>query len=86
MGMQWAMDNVELELLRSVTLSRPQIRDLCRRTLERMQRNEHALNPKDVEADVAQYHIDEGLKEIWGEELCPWPARYENMKRCKYGR
>ena len=46
------------------------------------------MNPGNPDADVMQEHMDRVLKEIINgkAELIPFPARYPDLKKIKYGR
>lgn len=47
-----------------------------------------ALNCKDPEADVRQVHMDRVLAEIIRDKakLIPFPDRYKDLKKIRYGR
>lgn len=47
-----------------------------------------ALNCKDPEADVRQVHMDRVLAEIIRDKakLIPFPDRYKDLKKVRYGR
>lgn len=36
------------------------------------------------ESDVKQNHMDEALREIWGEDLVPFPERYDYISQYNY--
>lgn len=42
------------------------------------------LPSKESDADVKQRDLDAGLREIWGDELCPFHERYPYIKQPGY--
>lgn len=42
------------------------------------------LPTQEKDADVKQRDLDALLKEVWGDELCPFYERYPNIKKTDY--
>lgn len=54
-----------------------------------MKKLEHDLGKAwltEVDSDVCQRDLDAGLKEIWGDELCPFDKRYPYIKKPDYSK
>lgn len=88
MAMQFAMDTLQMALHQTEGWGYDRIMRITQAWLETQREYKPALNCKDPEADVRQEHMDRVLAQIINEkaELIPFPDRYPDLKKIKYGR
>lgn len=88
MAMQFSMDTLQMALHQTEGWGYARIMRITRAWLETQREYKPALNCKDPEADVRQVHMDRVLAQIisGNAELIPFPARYPDLKKIKYGR
>lgn len=88
MAMQFAIDTLQMALHQTEGWGYNRIMRVTHEWMEIQREYRPALNCKDPEADVRQVHMDRVLAEIINEkaELIPFPARYPDLKKIKYGR
>lgn len=82
-GVQWGSDLLQIALL-EVGVSAPKIKAACIRSGELMHELRDGLRPKEAECDYIQEKIDSKLRKVWADELKPFEARYDYIKKCKY--
>lgn len=88
MAMQFAMDTLQMALHQTEGWGYDRIMRITQAWLETQREYKPALNCKDPEADVRQEHMDRVLAQIINgkAELIPFPDRYPDLKKIKYGR
>lgn len=88
MAMQFAMDTLQMALHQTEGWGYDRIMRITQAWLETQREYKPALNCKDPEADVRQEHMDRVLAQIINgkAELIPFPDRYPELKKIKYGR
>lgn len=88
MAMQFVMDTLKMALHQTEGWGYDRIMRITRAWLETQREYKPALNCKNPEADVRQVHMDRVLAQIisGNAELIPFPARYPDLKKIKYGR
>ena len=88
LAMQFAMDTLQMALHQTEGWGYDRIMRITQAWLETQREYKPALNCKDPEADVRQVHMDRVLAQIINgkAELIPFPARYPDLKKIKYGR
>ena len=85
---QYMIDTLQMTLHQTEGWGYNRIMRVTHEWMETKQEYKSALNCKDPEADVRQVHMDRVLAEIINgkAELIPFPARYPDLKKIKYGR
>lgn len=88
MAMQFAMDTLQMALHQTEGWGYDRIMRITQAWLETQREYKPALNCKNPEADVRQEHMDRVLAQIINgkAELIPFPDRYPDLKKIKYGR
>lgn len=87
-GMQRMWDAVSAalhdpEIMGKDTLGKMRMQKLYQGVRKKMDAFHKAFTP-DVEADYVQEKMDAELREIWGEDLVPFPERYPDIKQFGY--
>lgn len=85
---QFAMDTLQMTMHQQEGCGYDRIMRITQAWLETQREYKPALNCKDPEADVRQEHMDRVLAQIINgkAELIPFPDRYPDLKKIKYGR
>ena len=85
---QFAMDTLQMTMHQQEGWGYDRIMRITQAWLETQREYKPALNCKDPEADVRQEHMDRVLAQIINgkAELIPFPDRYPDLKKIKYGR
>lgn len=88
MALQFAVDTLQMTMHQQEGWGYNRIMRVTHEWMETQREYRPALNCKDPEADVRQVHMDRVLAEIINgkAELIPFPARYPDLKKIKYGR
>lgn len=88
MAMQFAMDTLQMALHQTEGWGYDRIMRITHNWIAVQREYKPALNCKDPEADVRQEHMDRMLAQIINgkAELIPFPDRYPDLKKIKYGR
>ena len=88
MAAQFAVDTLQMTMHQQEGWGYSRIMRVTHEWMEIQREYKSALNCKDPEADVRQVHMDRVLAEIINgkAELIPFPARYPDLKKIKYGR
>lgn len=88
MAMQFSIDTLQMALHQTEGWGYARIMRITRAWLETQGEYKPALNCKDPEADVRQVHMDRVLAQIINgkAELIPFPDRYKDLKKIRYGR
>ena len=88
MAMQFAMDTLQMTMHQQEGWGYNRIMRLTKDWVDTQREYKPALNCKDPAADVCQEHMDRILAEIIRDRmtLIPFPDRYPNAKKIKYGR
>lgn len=88
MAMQFAMDTLQMALHQTEGWGYNRIMRITHNWIAVQCEYKPALNCKNPAADVRQEHMDRVLAEIINgkAELIPFPARYPDLKKIKYGR
>ena len=86
--MHIAMDNQQMALHQTEGWGYDRIMRITQAWLETQREYKPALNCKDPEADVRQEHMDRVLAQIINgkAKLIPFPDRYKDLKKVRYGR
>lgn len=85
---QFAVDTLQMVMHQKEGWGYDRIMRITRAWLETQREYKPALNCKNPEADVRQVHMDRVLAQIisGNAELIPFPVRYPDLKKIKYGR
>ena len=85
---QFAVDTLQMVMHQKEGWGYDRIMRVTHAWMETQREYKPALNCKNPSADVRQEHMDRVLKEIINgkAELIPFPARYPDLKKIKYGR
>lgn len=85
---QFAMDTLQMTMHQQEGWGYDRIMRITQAWLKTQREYKPALNCKDPAADVRQEHMDRVLAEILNgkAELIPFPDRYPDLKKIKYGR
>ena len=88
MAMQFAMDTLQMALHQTEGWGYERIMRITHNWVAVQRECKPALNCKDPAADVCQEHMDRVLAQIINgrAELIPFPERYPDLKKIKYGR
>lgn len=88
MAAQFAVDTLQMTMHQQEGWGYDRIMRITQAWLETQREYKPALNCKDPAADVCQEHMDRVLAEIIRDRmtLIPFPDRYPNAKKIKYGR
>lgn len=88
MAAQFAMDTLQMTMHQQEGWGYDRIMRVTNEWMETQREYKPALNCKNPEADVRQEHMDRVLAQIINgkAELIPFPARYPDLKKIKYGR
>lgn len=88
MAMQFAMDTLQMALHQTEGWGYDRIMRITHNWIAVQREYKPALNCKDPEADVRQEHMDRVLAEIIRDKakLIPFPDRYKDLKKVRYGR
>ena len=88
MAAQFAVDTLQMTMHQKEGWGYDRIMRVTHEWMETQREYRPALNCKDPEADARQVHMDRVLAEIINgkAELIPFPDRYPNAKKIKYGR
>lgn len=88
MAMQFALDTLQMALHQTEGWGYDRIMRVTHAWMETQREYRPALNCKDPAADVMQEHMDRVLAQIINgkAELIPFPDRYKDLKKIKYGR
>lgn len=88
MAAQFAVDTLQMTMHQQEGWGYDRIMRVTHAWMETQREYRPALNCKDPEADVRQEHMDRVLAEIISgkAELIPFPDRYPDLKKIKYGR
>lgn len=88
MAAQFAVDTLQITMHQQEGWGYDRIMRVTHEWMETQREYRPALNCKDPEADVRQEHMDRILAEIIRDRmtLIPFPERYPNAKKIKYGR
>ena len=88
MAAQFAVDTLQMTMHQQEGWGYNRIMRVTHEWMETQREYRPALNCKDPEADVRQAHMDRILAEIIRDRmtLIPFPDRYPNAKKIKYGR
>ena len=88
MAMQFAMDTLQMTMHQQEGWGYNRIMRVTHEWMETQREYRPALNCKDPEADVRQEHMDRVLAEIIRDKakLIPFPDRYKDLKKVRYGR
>ena len=88
MAMQFAMDTLQMALHQTEGWGYDRIMRVTHAWMETQREYRPALNCKDPAADVMQEHMDRVLAQIINgkAELIPFPNRYKDLKKIRYGR
>ena len=87
-ALQFATDTLQMTIHQKDGWGYDRIMHLTKDWVDTQREYKPALNCKDKAADVRQEHMDRVLAEIINgkAELIPFPARYPDLKKIKYGR
>lgn len=88
MAAQFAVDTLQMTMHQQEGWGYDRIMRVTNEWMETQREYRPALNCKNPEADVRQEHMDRVLAQIINgkAELIPFPARYPDLKKIKYGR
>lgn len=88
MAAQFAVDTLQMTMHQQEGWGYNRIMRVTHEWMEIQREYKSALNCKDPAADVCQEHMDRVLKEIIRDkaELIPFPDRYKDLKKVRYGR
>lgn len=88
MAAQFAADTLQMTMHQQEGWGYDRIMRVTNEWMETQREYRPALNCKNPEADVRQEHMDRVLAQIINgkAELIPFPARYPDLKKIKYGR
>ena len=88
MALQFATDTLQITIHQKDGWGYDRVMRLTHDWIDTQREYKPALNCKDVAADVCQEHMDRILAEIIRDRmtLIPFPDRYPNAKKIKYGR
>ena len=88
MAIQFAMDTLQMALHQTEGWGYDRIMRITHNWVAVQREYKPALNCKNPAADVCQEHMDRILAEIIRDRmtLIPFPDRYPNAKKIKYGR
>lgn len=88
MAMQFAMDTLQMALHQTEGWGYDRIMRITHNWIAVQREYKPALNCKNPEADVRQEHMDRVLAQIINgkAELIPFPDRYKDLKKVRYGR
>lgn len=88
MGMQFAMDTLQMALHQTEGWGYDRIMRITHNWVAVQREYKPALDCRNPEADVRQEHMDRVLAEIINgkAELIPFPDRYKDLKKVRYGR
>ena len=85
---QFAVDTLQMTMHQQEGWGYDRIMRVTHEWMETQREYRPALNCKDPEADVRQEHMDRVLAEIIRDKakLIPFPDRYKDLKKVRYGR
>lgn len=85
---QYMIDTMQMTLHQTEGWGYDRIMRVTHEWMETQREYRPALNCKDPAADVMQEHMDRVLAQIINgkAELIPFPDRYKDLKKIKYGR
>ena len=85
---QYMIDTMQMTLHQTEGWGYDRIMRVTHEWMETQREYRPALNCKDPEADVRQEHMDRVLAEIIRDKakLIPFPDRYKDLKKVRYGR
>lgn len=88
MAAQFAVDTLQMTMHQQEGWGYDRIMRVTHAWMETQREYRPALNCKDPAADVMQVHMDRVLAQIINgkAELIPFPDRYKDLKKIKYGR
>lgn len=88
MAAQFAVDTLQMTMHQQEGWGYDRIMRVTNEWMETQREYRPALNCRNPEADVRQEHMDRVLAQIINgkTELIPFPARYPDLKKIKYGR
>lgn len=88
MALQFATDTLQITIHQKNGWGFDRVMRLTKDWVDTQREYKPALNCKDPAADVRQVHMDRVLAEIINgkAELIPFPDRYPDLKKIKYGR
>lgn len=88
MALQFATDTLQITIHQKDGWGYDRVMRLTHDWIDTQREYKPALNCKDPEADVRQEHMDRVLAQIINgkAKLIPFPARYPDLKKIKYGR
>lgn len=88
MALQFATDTLQITIHQKNGWGFDRVMRLTKDWVDTQREYKPALNCKDPAADVCQEHMDRILAEIIRDRmtLIPFPDRYPNAKKIKYGR
>ena len=88
MAAQFAVDTLQMTMHQQEGWGYDRIMRVTHEWMETQREYRPALNCKDPEADVRQVHMDRVLAEIirGKAKLIPFPDRYKDLKKIRYGR
>ena len=88
MALQFATDTLQITIHQKNGWGYDRVMRLTHDWIDTQREYKPALNCKDPEADVRQEHMDRVLAQIINgkAELIPFPDRYPDLKKIKYGR
>lgn len=88
MAAQFAVDTLQMTMHQKEGWGYDRIMRVTHEWMETQREYRPALNCKDPEADVRQVHMDRVLAEIIRDKakLIPFPDRYKDLKKVRYGR
>lgn len=85
---QYMIDTMQMTLHQTEGWGYDRIMRVTHEWMETQREYRPALNCKDPEADIRQVHMDRVLAQIINgkAELIPFPDRYKDLKKVRYGR
>lgn len=85
---QYMIDTMQMTLHQTEGWGYDRIMRVTHEWMEPQREYRPALNCKDPEADIRQVHMDRVLAQIINgkAELIPFPDRYKDLKKVRYGR
>ena len=88
MAAQFAVDTLQMTMHQQEGWGYDRIMRVTHEWMETQREYRPALNCKDPDADVRQVHMDRVLAEIIRDKakLIPFPDRYPDLKKIRYGR
>lgn len=88
MALQFATDTLQITIHQKDGWGFDRVMRLTHDWIDTQREYKPALNCKDPEADVRQEHMDRVLAQIINgkAELIPFPDRYPDLKKIRYGR